>query len=56
MDLLQLWTGRGARYRGGLAASTITFTVFVFSMLLVAVQIASAQLSPRIIATTVLKD
>ncbi len=40
----------------GLAASTFTCTVFVFSMLLVAVQIASAQLSPRIIATTVLKD
>ena len=40
----------------GLAASTFSFTVFVFSMLLVAVQIASAQLSPRIIATTVLKD
>jgi uncharacterized membrane protein len=47
----------GARaIAGGLAASTFTFTVFVFSMLLIAVQIASAQLSPRIIATTVLND
>lgn len=36
---------------GALASSMLTFIVFVFSMLLVAVQLASAQLSPRIIAT-----
>lgn len=33
-----------------LASSMLTFIVFVFSILLVAVQLASAQLSPRIIA------
>ena len=35
---------------GALAASMLTFIVFVFSILLVAVQLASAQLTPRIIA------
>jgi uncharacterized membrane protein len=35
---------------GALASSMLTFIVFVFSILLVAVQLASAQLSPRIIA------
>ena len=35
---------------GALAASLLTFIVFVFSILLVAVQLASAQLTPRIIA------
>lgn len=34
-----------------LASSMMTFIVFVFSILLVAVQLASAQLSPRIIST-----
>jgi uncharacterized membrane protein len=34
----------------GLVASVFTFIVFVFSILLVAVQIASANLSPRVIA------
>jgi len=36
---------------GALAASMLTFIVFVFSILLVAVQLASAQLTPRIIAS-----
>jgi uncharacterized membrane protein len=35
---------------GALAASMLTFIVFIFSILLVAVQLASAQLTPRIIA------
>lgn len=35
---------------GALASSMLTFIVFVFSILLVAVQLASAQLTPRIIA------
>lgn len=34
-----------------LASSMLTFIVFVFSIMLVAVQLASAQLTPRIIAT-----
>jgi uncharacterized membrane protein len=40
----------------GLIASTISFIVFAFSSLLVAIQVASAQLTPRIIATTLLRD
>ena len=40
----------------GMVAATISFLVFAFSSLLVAIQVASAQLSPRIIATTLLRD
>jgi uncharacterized membrane protein len=40
----------------GMVAATVTFLVFAFSSLLVAIQVASAQLSPRIIATTLLRD
>jgi uncharacterized membrane protein len=36
--------------------ATLTFIVFTFSSLLVAVQIASGQMTPRIIATTLLRD
>jgi uncharacterized membrane protein len=39
-----------------LAASMLSFLVFLFSALLIAVQIASAQLTPRVIATTFLQD
>jgi uncharacterized membrane protein len=35
---------------------TLTFMVFTFGSLLVAVQVASGQLTPRIIATTLLRD
>ena len=35
---------------------TLSFVVFTFGSLLVAIQIASGQLSPRIIATTLLRD
>ena len=41
----------GADY---IIASTIAFLVFTFSSLLVAIQVASGQLTPRIIATTLL--
>ena len=37
-------------------ASAIAFIVFTFSSLLVAIEVASGQLSPRIIATTLLRD
>jgi uncharacterized membrane protein len=37
-------------------ASSIVFIVFTFSSMLVAIQVASGQLSPRIIATTLLRD
>jgi uncharacterized membrane protein len=36
--------------------ATLSFVVFTFSSLLVAIQVASAQLTPRIIATTLLRD
>ena len=39
----------------GLVAATISFIVFAFSSLLVAIQVASAQLTPRIVATTLLR-
>jgi uncharacterized membrane protein len=56
LDAMTQWTlfgfgPEGARsVLGGLVASVFTFVVFVFSILLVAVQIASANLSPRVIA------
>jgi len=37
-------------------SSSIAFIVFTFSSLIVAIQVASGQLSPRIIATTLLRD
>lgn len=41
---------------GMIAASMLSFLVFLFSALLIAVQVASAQLTPRVIATTFLQD
>ena len=35
---------------------TLSFTVFTFGSLLVAIQVASGQYTPRIIATTLLRD
>jgi uncharacterized membrane protein len=35
---------------------TLSFVVFTFGSLLVAIQVASSQLTPRIIATTLLRD
>lgn len=40
----------------GTIGATLSFLVFTFSSLLVAIQVASAQLTPRIIATTLLRD
>ena len=39
-----------------IASLTIAFLVFTFGSMLVALQVASAQLTPRIIATTLLRD
>lgn len=39
-----------------LAGAVLSFIVFTFSSLLVAIQVASAQLTPRIIATMLLRD
>jgi uncharacterized membrane protein len=36
--------------------ATLSFIVFTFGSLLVAIQVASAQMTPRIIATTLLRD
>src|SRR6185436_14829552 len=35
---------------------TLSFVVFTFGSLLVAIQVASGQMTPRIIATTLLRD
>jgi uncharacterized membrane protein len=40
----------------GIITATLSFIVFTFSSLLVAIQVASAQLTPRVIATTLLRD
>ena len=55
VDHLPLWQPKigveGSRILlTALASSLLTFIVFVFSILLLAVQLASAQLTPRIIA------
>lgn len=39
-----------------IVASTFTLTVLIFSIILVAVQLSSSQLSPRAIASSILKD
>ena len=39
-----------------IVTATLSFVVFTFGSLLVAIQVASAQLTPRIIATTLLRN
>src|SRR5215470_18411565 len=39
-----------------IVSATLAFVVFTFGSILVAIQIASGQLTPRIIATTLLRD
>ncbi|HVO93779.1 MAG TPA: DUF2254 family protein, partial [Terriglobales bacterium] len=39
-----------------IVSATLSFVVFTFGSLLVAIQVASAQLTPRIIATTLLRN
>ena len=53
------WTIAPETARNGLqvfVAAMLSFIVFTFGSLLVAIQVASAQLTPRIIATTLLRD
>ena len=56
------WSGLGLGVEGARALCnavvnlTLSFTVFTFASLLVAVQVASGQYTPRIIATTLLRD
>src|SRR5262245_323000 len=62
LDLRLGWTflGLGATGARAILEATVTMTlsflVFTFGSLLVAVQVASGQLTPRIIATTLLRD
>ena len=59
LDWAWSWTLSPAVAQLGLqvfVAAMLSFIVFTFSSLLVAIQVASAQLTPRIIATTLLRD
>ena len=61
-DTLLGWNFLGLSSAGAQAmlqavvTATLTFTIFTFGSLLVAIQVASGQLTPRIIATTLLRD
>lgn len=62
LDRFVTWDLTGLRVAGAqtlfqtLITLTLTFVVFTFGSLLVAIQIAGGQLTPRIIATTLLRD
>src|SRR5256885_16339090 len=62
LDLRLGWTLLGLGTTGARAildatvTMTLSFLVFTFGSLLVAIQVASGQLTPRIIATTLLRD
>jgi uncharacterized membrane protein len=62
LDARLTWTGLGLRVKGvqallnAIVTLTLSFTVFTFGSLLVAIQVASGQYTPRIIATTLLRD
>jgi len=62
LDVRLNWTLLGFSQRGAQAlletivTLSLSFLVFTFGSLLVAIQIASGQLTPRIIATTLLRD
>ncbi len=51
------FTGTGAQaLLEAFVTATLSFVVFTFGSLLVAIQVASSQMTPRIIATTLLRD
>ena len=62
LDAQREWTLLGFGLAGAQAmleaatTATLSFLVFTFGSLLVAIQVASGQLTPRIIATTLLRD
>ena len=62
LDAQREWTLLGFGVSGATAllqaaaTATLSFMVFTFGSLLVAIQVASGQLTPRIIATTLLRD
>ena len=62
LDIRLQWTLLGFGVKGAEAllqatvTATLTFLVFTFASLLVALQVASGQLTPRVIATTLLRN
>jgi len=56
------WTVLGVTLQGAqttleaIVAATLSFIVFTFGSMLVAIQVASAQMTPRVIATTLLRQ
>jgi len=62
LDARLTWTGLGLGVTGvqallnAIVTLTLSFIVFTFGSLLVAIQVASGQYTPRIIATTLLRD
>jgi uncharacterized membrane protein len=62
LDTRLAWKGLGLGVTGALAmfnaviTLTLSFIVFTFGSLLIAIQVASGQYTPRIIATTLLRD
>ena len=62
LDAQREWTLLGLGVAGAQAmlqaatTATLSFLVFTFGSLLVAIQVASGQMTPRIIATTLLRD
>ena len=62
LDARLAWTGLGLGVTGvqallnAIVTLTLSFIVFTFGSLLVAIQVASGQYTPRIIATTLLRD
>src|SRR4051812_36644123 len=62
LDLRLGWTGLGFGMNGAKAiidtviTLSLSFIVFTFGSLLVAIQVASGQYTPRVIATTLLRD
>jgi len=55
-SFLDLTTPGAQAMLQGIVTATLSFLVFTFGSLLVAIQVASAQLTPRIIATTLLRN
>jgi uncharacterized membrane protein len=55
-NLLGLDTSGAKTLLEAFVSATLAFVVFTFGSLLVAIQVASAQMTPRIIATTLLRD
>ena len=62
LDIRLQWTLLGFGVKGAEAllqatvTATLTFLVFTFASLLVALQVASGQLTPKVIATTLLRN